>query len=455
MFIHETPIVDVSNFGNYHQKRLDAETELRKINAEINRVTEKLTICKYHVQKLSIEYQYAQANKSNVDKDLSFKLATNFNRPKLDMHGYLEELTKVTQKFIKAREHLGQLPSKIDDYDVNIYFPENMRWKVDHLQKIRQEGHLNVDKSHFEYKSIESDFLEKYQKKKDKLEWSISQIQHDNTISNDTKSKRLKLAKQELDKLSKNITHQLSKLSKDFPVINVEELVQRTNLVQQLSQGRFKKYPIILETESDETPNQRIMKRRLINMDIQKERYRNKIEKLKTNPRPAQINNVIYSSANELIKYNDIIQNNQERIREMNLELEYLAKYLVELRESQNIILEEIKVLDSIKLLSNDEIINTLANHPPLIFNTEEDETNKTNELYSVPIQCIVPETKHELSTLNTSQVDSNIVTANTDLLDTNTLEKNIGLSNSFYYLPEDHEMRPFTGRRRKFIKSN
>jgi hypothetical protein len=390
----------VDNNDNYHQKKLSVENELRKINDEINRITGKITLSKYRIQKYITDYHQALNKRSELDKLLTFRLATSFSHPRMDIEGYTNELYKIQKKYNRFRDkYLKDIPLVNTD-DLNIYFPDNNRWKIDHLTQIRKEASQTVHKSHYDFQQQETILFQQYQNKKHKLEWTMTQISNDKKTSHNQKKHRLKIVRDEITKLEDDMMQHFSSLANSFP-----ELVKQTQLINNLSCHQLKKVPIKLETNSEDDPRQRLIKRRLIMLNMRKNQCETRIQQLTDEVKTTitDINTIsdtdlLYENANNIMEFNFSVGKQKKEIKQIRDEVKELEKYMQGLIKSRDILSEEIYLLDSMESLTNNDIIYELLKSKPSL----DMKNKKVKSIYDshTPEDCIVEDNMVDLSSL-------------------------------------------------------
>lgn len=371
-------------FQNYNKRRTIVDKELDKVNDEITNITGKITLMKYRLQKQLIDYHHTLYQKSEVDKLLSFHLSTSLNRPKLDIDGYTKELVRISNLYRKFRnKHINDLPNNVS-MDVNIYFPDTNRWKIDHLAEIRKEVKDTIGQSHYQLQKQEMKLFEEFQNKKHNLEWTLNQIENDKTINRNERKRKIKNVKDAINKMENDMIEHFSSLSKSFP-----DLVQETQLMDEMSNNELRKFPIRLEEDPDDKPETRLIKRRLILLKMKQDKCQQKIEKI-TKAVDEQESNIktdkIYESAKEVGEFTHSAAKKKNEIRKMKNEITELDKYMTNLLESRDILMEEVTLLENMESLTQNDIINDLIKSRSTITINDEDE----DFINQIPLECIV-----------------------------------------------------------------
>lgn len=359
---------------NYHQRKITVEDQLKNINNEINKVTGNITLSKYRIMQNITDYQKTIAQKKELDKLLNFKISTSFNHPRLDIYGYTDELNHIRKIYNNFRDkHINDIP--IDKgADLNIYFPENNRWKIDHLEKIRKETSKNIQNSHYNFQEQETILYKDYQQKRNKLEWTIQQLDNDKKMNRNKKKQKINLIRNELNQLEKNMISHFSTLGNSFP-----EIIQKNDTIL----DEFKNIPIKLENNQDNEPHHRLIKRRLIMLNMKKNNYENKISKLAKN-KQEETNKIkelikrddLYHDATELSDFTHLIDNTRNTINDLQKTTKENSDYLKELITSRDILMEELHLLESMDIFTQPKIDDSiLIDDNELISQYESDVT--------------------------------------------------------------------------------
>jgi hypothetical protein len=346
-------------FDDFHTRRHVVESELNNVNNEINNITGKITLLKYTTQNKLIEYQQALHKKNEVDKLLSFHLSKSLNHPKMNIYGYTKELDRLTNIYNKFRDkYISMIPKEFGS-DINISFPELNKWKVDHLQEIRRETNNKINENYIDFHNREIKVFDTYQMQRHKLEWSIQQLEKDKNISIIQKNKKRKLTKNSIQKLEEEMYRHLDELTKTYP-----DLIKETQLIDRLSSNEHKNIPIKLDEESDEKPEVRLVKRRLILLNLKKQKCRDKLNK---------VNNDIvtldetkwYKTTPDIDQSNYTIVSKKNEITDLRKDIRELDDYMRKLLESREVLIEEINLLESMESLTNNDVINELIRSKP------------------------------------------------------------------------------------------
>lgn len=372
-----------TTFDNYNKRRKKVKDELKKINTEITKVTGRVTLMKYRIQKFLVDYQQTLHQKSEVDKLLSFHLSTSLSHPKMGIEGYTYELERITLKYEYFKEKfINKIPNTLTS-DINIYFPELNRWKVDHLEEIRKEAKNLIDTTHSEHKKRELELFEDYQEKKHKLEWMLEHIEKDLTINVIERRKKIIAIKDALKKLEREIFDKIS--SDSFP-----PLMEQIEMIEQMSNNELRRLPIKLDEDPDDKPEVRFIKRKLILLNMEKNRCKNKIDKLckEMEDNASEVDTTkLYESAKKAGEFTHSVSQKKAHINKMKQDLKEMETYMYQLLESRDILVEEVKLLENMESLTHNDIIYELIKKKPqriLHADVEEDFVS------IIPPDCIV-----------------------------------------------------------------
>ena len=371
-------------FQNYSKRRSIVDKELDKVNDEITNITGKITLLKYRLQKHLVDYHHTLYQKSEVDKLLSFHLTSSLNHPKLDIDGYTKELSRISKLYRKFRnKHIDKMPNNVT-MDINIYFPDANRWKIDHLAEIRKEVKETIGQNHYQLQKQEMRLFEEFQNKKHNLEWTLNQIDNDKSINQNEKKRKTKNIKDAMTKMENDMIEHFSSLSKSFP-----DLIQETQLMDNMSNNELKKFPIRLEEDPDDKAETRLIKRRLILLKMKQDKCQHKIDKIsKTiDDKAKDIGTMkMYENAKEIGEFTHSAAKKKNEIRKMKNEITKQDKYMTNLLESRDILMEEISLLENMESLTQNDIINDLFRSRHTIDMNEEEE----DYLNQIPLECIV-----------------------------------------------------------------
>jgi hypothetical protein len=407
-------------FDDFYKRRKEIESELNNVNNEINNITDKMTLLKYTTQKKLIEYQQAFHKKNEVDKLLSFHTSTNLMHPKMSTYDYTKELDKITDIYNKFLDKYINIVPKEFGPDINISFPELNRWKVDQLAEIRKEAHDKINENYIDFHDRELKIFENYQIQKNKFEWSIQQLEKDRNMSITQKNKKIKLVKNSITILEQHMHQHLEELTKTYP-----DLIKETHLIDKLSSNEVKNIPIKLDAEPENKPEVRLVKRKLILLNLKKQKCAQKISKVND-----QLNNNMtrleesnfYQTESDISQYNYSIINKKSEIKELRTEIKELDNYIKKLLESREVLIEEINLLESMESLTNNNVINELISGKSH-FNLnimEQNNSQQDNILTDIPTESV-----QQSDMIDILQLADNINIDNLDLNSINDIIEN------------------------------
>lgn len=383
-----------TTFDNYHKRRRVVKEELKKVNNEITKVTGRVTLMKYRIQKFMLDYQQTVHRKSEVDKLLSFHLSTSLNHPKMDFDGYTFELERISKAYYHIRDkHLDKIPRQ-QISDVNVYFPEINRRKIDHLAEIRKEAKHTINDNQLAQRHKELEIFETYQQKKNKLDWTLKQLNNDPKINAKEKRKKKILINNTLKELDNEINEIFTNLSKAFP-----NLVSQTQLINDMSSGDLRRMPIKLDDDPEDKPEIRVIKRKIILLNIRRQRCEAKIKKMskEMEKNSAVIDaKKLYESAKQAGEFNHSVNRKRIYIKKMKQDLKDYEVYMKNLLKSRDILVEEINLLENMESLTHNDIIYELIKQKPKITGKDEDESY----MNYIPNECIVDDKITDISGL-------------------------------------------------------
>lgn len=429
-----------TTFDNYHKRQKQVKNELNKINTEITKVTGRMTLMKYRIQKFMVEFQQALHKKSEVDKLLSFHLSTSLSHPKMGIEGYTYELERITDKYDKFRsKHINKVPNTLTT-DVNVYFPEMNRLQVDHLEEIRNDTKNIMDTTHYEYKKNEIELFDNYQEKKHKMEWMMHNINNDNNININDRRKKILSIKNVLKKLETELITKISKSS------SLSDLMNQVELINDMSINELKRMPIKLDEEPDDKPEIRFIKRKLVILNMKRNKCQQKIEQLSKDMEKNASNidtQKLYDSAKQAGEFTHSVTQKRTIISKLRKDLKDMENYMAKLLDSRDILIEETTLLDNMESLTHNDIIYELIKRKPhKIYNDESNETF----ISLLPPECVVNDDSNIMNDYNMSEYN---------MTDISNLGDNLDIDNIDLDLINDEVIQILTNQNYELINTN